>query len=120
METKKEVVQLYQEFLKERAAPQAQKKLRGREEERGPLLVAGPKLEQPLVREEPVVRKPLCVEYDEQTLLDQMLESPLNKVACQSCKKLGNRRISGRLINFDVEQWVHANCAVFSDEVQET
>lgn len=48
-----------------------------------------------------------------------MIDSPLNESFCQLCKQRGYRRISGRLLYIDGDRWVHANCALWSDEVRE-
>jgi len=38
--------------------------------------------------------------------------------ACYLCSIVGNRSLSGHLLYCDSERWVHANCAVWSDEVK--
>ncbi|KRX06218.1 Zinc finger, FYVE/PHD-type [Pseudocohnilembus persalinus] len=50
---------------------------------------------------------------------DNLSKSPLDNVPCQLCFKKGNRKTSGRLLNYEIDKWVHANCALYSDDVQE-
>ncbi|XP_067951702.1 histone-lysine N-methyltransferase 2C-like isoform X2 [Watersipora subatra] len=47
---------------------------------------------------------------------------PVDKRACILCQRVGDgdNAIASRLLNYDVDKWVHLNCALWSTEVYET
>ena len=55
----------------------------------------------------------------ENLINDELDEGPLDNYECKVCHIKGNRKTSGRLLNFDIDCWVHANCALWSDNVEE-
>ena len=62
---------------------------------------------------------------DEQMVLDSepihndKKNGPLDNMECICCKQQGDRTLSGRLLFVDFDQWVHANCALWSYDVYE-
>ncbi|KAL4453004.1 hypothetical protein ABPG73_004782 [Tetrahymena malaccensis] len=55
-----------------------------------------------------------------QILVDNnIIDDPMREIPCQLCSLKGTRKMCGRLLNFDVDKWVHANCALWSTEVKE-
>lgn len=50
---------------------------------------------------------------------DEKKEGPLDNIECICCKLQGDRVLSGRLLFVGFDQWVHANCALWSQDVYE-
>jgi hypothetical protein len=50
---------------------------------------------------------------------DETIINPQIKLTCILCQQSGEKRITGRLIPFQVNQFVHVNCAMWTSEVQE-
>jgi len=53
-------------------------------------------------------------------LKDDVIMNPQMKLCCVLCGNKGERRVTGRLIPFNVSSFVHINCALWSNEVFET
>ena len=52
--------------------------------------------------------------------LDLLVDNPQKKLFCILCKQHGEREVTGRLIPFHINQFVHVNCALWTREVKET
>jgi len=52
--------------------------------------------------------------------VDEQLKNPQNRLQCILCKFSGELVVTGRLIPFQINQFVHANCALWSTDVFET
>jgi len=50
---------------------------------------------------------------------DVTIVNPQNRLTCILCQQSGEKRITGRLIPFQVNQFVHVNCAMWTSEVKE-
>ena len=50
---------------------------------------------------------------------DVLIDNPQKKLHCILCNLNGERSITGRLIPYQVNQFVHVNCALWTQEVQE-
>ena len=50
---------------------------------------------------------------------DVLIDNPQKKLHCILCGLNGERSITGRLIPYQVNQFVHVNCALWTQEVQE-
>jgi len=50
---------------------------------------------------------------------DALIDNPQKKLTCILCGLNGERSITGRLIPYQVNQFVHVNCALWTQEVQE-
>lgn len=48
-----------------------------------------------------------------------MIDNPQKRLTCLLCGLNGERSITGRLIPFQIDQFVHVNCAMWTQEVQE-
>ena len=51
---------------------------------------------------------------------DLLVDNPQKKLFCILCKQHGEREVTGRLIPFHINQFVHVNCALWTREVKET
>lgn len=56
---------------------------------------------------------PMCTEEDTQ------VDNPQKRLQCIMCKLKGELTVTGRLIPFQVNQFVHVNCALWSTDVHE-
>ena len=48
---------------------------------------------------------------------DVLIDNPQKKLHCILCSLNGERSITGRLIPYQVNQFVHVNCALWTQEV---
>ncbi|CAD8168705.1 unnamed protein product [Paramecium octaurelia] len=69
-------------------------------------------------REQCVIQNEYIQRFPQQNE-DQLIESPLDKMQCQLCKKFGNRSVSGRLLYVDDVRWVHTNCVLWNEDSKE-
>ena len=53
------------------------------------------------------------------TTADTTIMNPQINLTCILCQQSGEKRITGRLIPFQVNQFVHVNCAMWTAEVHE-
>ena len=48
---------------------------------------------------------------------DVLIDNPQKRIKCLLCGLNGERTITGRLIPFQINQFVHVNCAMWTQEV---
>lgn len=57
------------------------------------------------------------VEVHDIDIFDALEDNPTKILQCSFCFRNGKRRLSGRLIPFRANQFIHINCALFTDNV---